>query len=400
MTPQHRAAEELRRRRTARHLGLSITAVVLFGLAVAVLYWSLDRSPDPPPASQDKPAAVADRATLLIQVTTPQGAVGNVLTSVADPATTLLLPQNLVLSSRDSPPQPLRDSVAGIDTLRAAGMVASTLGVRVDASWRLDRKALAGLVDAVGGVAVSPPRRRVLRDDQGQAVLRVRPGRQRLSGSPASWYAVGQVRGEDAADAAVRFADVLRPTLARLPKDESAIREALTALGALSPSTVSTQALSRLLVDLSAGMAGGGDPVRLPVTTIGRGPGSLAWTDYDSATPLLRQQMRDSLWLAGGDVPPRVLVAAASGPPGRIMSTRSAVQDAGFVWVDGRGTPAAARARSSIQVRGDPRWGRVLADALDLPRSVISGPARPGPLPLGRPWADVDIVLGRDYRPR
>jgi hypothetical protein len=106
------------------------------------------------------------------------------------------------------------------------------------------------------------------------------------------------------------------------------------------------------------------------------------------------------LWVAGRDGPPRVLVQAGGGPAGLILSTRTALQDEGFVWVDGRGTPAAWRSESRILVRGPARWGLAAAQSLGLLGSSLGSARVPGPAVSGRPWADVDVTLGRDYRPR
>ena len=91
-------------------------------------------------------------------------------------------------------PEPLRLSVASLDSQRPATLVGATTGIRIDASWRMDRKALAGLVDPAGGVTVMIDRRTRILDDQGAVALTLRPGRQRLSGFAASWYAVERSR--------------------------------------------------------------------------------------------------------------------------------------------------------------------------------------------------------------
>ena len=356
----------------------------------------------PPPSTP--PAAVTLEPTLLIQVTTADGAAGNMLTGVIDdpePAASLvLLPANLVVASRTAAPRPIRETVLGIDTLRPLETVAETLGVRVDASWRMDRKALAGLVDAFGGVAVAPEVRTVIRDGDGDVVLRLKPGRQTLSGSAASWYAVGPVRGETVDGAVARFRRVMIAVLSQLPADESAIREALTALGSLSPATISTTDLSAYLLDLTAAL-GTGDfsDDSLPVSVIGSGAGALAWTDYTAATPLLRQRMPWAQWSAGIDGPPRVLVQAPEQPPGLILSARQPLLDQGLVWVDGRGTDVGSPDRSTVRFRPPRSRGLEVAAALELPMRSLRPPDTLGPVVLGRPWADIDVVLARDYRP-
>lgn len=400
-------AEALRRRRTARHLGLSVGAVVLFAMALGGLYWGFGHRNDPPepgPTPSPSPSAPAMQPTLLVQVTTPDGAVGNLLTAVIDGplarASFIELPDTLVVASRDSPPQPLRRTVFGIDTLRPVRAVAETLGVRVDAAWRMDRKALAGLVDAVGGVTVDVPARLILRDSAGDVVLRLPAGEQTLSGTAASWYAVGDAKGQDAGEVVSRFTRVLAATIGDLPRDEPSIREALTALGALSPSTIATADLSAYIYDLATSLTAGTAERRvLPVAAAGSTRATPVWTDYNRATPLLRQMFSRAQWTAGRDGPPRVLVQAADQPPGLILSARAPIQSIGYIWVDGRGAALVPRADSTVQVRSQPVWGGEVAGVLGLSAESVIPASGSGPVIRGRPWADVDVRLGRDYRP-
>lgn len=401
-------AEALRRRRTARHLGLSVGAVVLFTVALGALYWGFggrSHPPAPGPAPSPSPSVATMQPTLLVQVTTPDGAVGNLLTAVVDGPTArasfIELPDTLVVASRDSPPQPLRRTVFGIDTLRPVRAVAETLGVRVDAAWRMDRKALAGFVDAVGGVTLDMPARLVLRDSEGVVVLRLPAGKQTLSGTAASWYAVGDAKGQDAAEVVSRFSQVLAAAIGDLPRDEPSIRETLTALGALSPSTIATADLSAYLFDLATSLtAGTADQQVLPVSPAGSSRATPVWTDYNRATPMLRGLFSRAQWTAGRDGPPRVLVQAADEPPGLILSARAPIQSIGYVWVDGRGTDVATRADSTVQVRYKSQWGSEVAAVLGLSAESVITSDGTGPVESGRPWADVDVRLGRDYRPR
>lgn len=405
MTEADEHAEQHRLRRTTRHLILSVAAVAVFALAFASLYWWTGRSapqPDPTPAPPSPSATVApDQETLLIQATTPVGAEGNMITAVPtdmSSATLLPLPADLMVSAGDVLPEPLRLSVASLDSQRPATLVGATTGIRIDASWRMDRKALAGLVDSVGGVTVMIDRRTRILDDQGAVALTLRPGRQRLSGFAASWYAVGEVPRDDAAAATARFTQVMSSTLRRLPDSDIEIREALTALGALAPSTIGAQELATYLLDLSRALrAGEGQTVLLPVTEVPLRDESPAWLDYAGATPLIRDTVPYALWRAGVDGPARVLVMAPEGDPGILGYVRGRLSAAGLTFVDGRGTDARAQARTVIQSRGDRALGRQVKAALGSPRARLSQvPA----VPLtGMPWADADVILGRSYRP-
>lgn len=411
MTDAEKQAEEHRLRRTTRHLIFSVVAVAVFAIAFAAVYWwasgrPVDPEPSPPPTSptstpQPTPVPV-DRETLLLQATTPVGAMGNLLTGLpAQPgrrATLLPLRSDLIVSDQRNGPAALSQTVSGFDTLRPAASVSATVGVRVDASWRLDRKALAGLVDSVAGVPVDVDAPLRVRDEAGEVVLRLPPGRLRLSGTQASWYAVGEVRGQSPELATQRFDTVITSTLLRLPPSDVEIRESLTALGALAPSTIGTQELANYLLDLSDALkAGRAVTVDLPVSEISFAGSSASWLDYSGATPILRARMPYALWQAGVDGPARVLVAGPQDPPGTLGYARTALTGAGLIFVDGRGTPTPPERRTSILVRGTVTLAADVKAALGTPRARIEtvpvSPLR------GEPWADADVVLGSDYDP-
>jgi hypothetical protein len=411
VTEAEQQAEEHRLRRTSRHLILSLGAVIGFAVAFAAIYWWAGSNQSPPPEptptavspSASTPPVTTSPETMLLQATTPEGAVGNIVTALTSDdtdtdavATLLPLRNDLIVSSPQSPPAPLQLTETGLDTLRPAAATAATLGVRIDAYWRMDRKALAGLVDSVGGFPVTISERLRIRDEAGLVALRLRPGKQRLTGTDASWYALGDVRGQSAVQAGDRFTAVVTKTLIRLPASDIEIREALTALGALAPSSIGTQDLATYLLDVSVALrAERSQSVTLPVTELAFGDTSVAWLDYSGATPLLRRSVPYALWQQGVDGPARVLVSAPADGSDVLAMVRTDLTDQNLVFVDGRGTPAPSRARTTILGRGDALATRMVAVALadpDAQSEVV--PAEPL---RGQPWADVDVVLGTDY---
>ena len=397
-TPQQ--VEELRRRRTSQLVGASIVIALIFGIALLVLQLSSSNSsPNPDVSPTQSPTTNPEPLeTVMIRVVDESDGearvAGNMLTgigteSVVD-AVVLPMPDNLVVASNDVSPRPLRRPGAGprgsVDT------VAATLGVRVDASWNLERKALAGLVDGVGGLFIDVPKRTVVRSNDGEVVDRFPKGRQRMSGTPASWYAVGQVRGQTAQDAMRRFESVMLASLSELPQREADIRQTLTALGALSPSTVPSEELSGYLLKLSGEIADANyQAVSLPVTDIGE----LAWTDYPQATPLLEKVMPENLWAITEVSPPRALVTAQVRPPGLIASTRDALIAVDFEWVDGRAVDVTNTQKTRILVNGPSDWGFTVAEALDLPRDTVKVNGKNS---KRQALADVEVILGSEYR--
>lgn len=397
-TPEQ--AEVLRRRRTSQLVGASLVVALIFGIALLVLQLTSGGSPPNPDVSptQSPTTNPEPLETVMIRVVDESDdkarVAGNMLTgigteSVVD-AVVLPMPDNLVVASNDVSPRPLRRPGAGprgsVDT------VAVTLGVRVDASWNLERKALAGLVDGVGGVLIDVPKRTVVRSNDGDVVDRFAKGRQRMSGTPASWYAVGQVRGQTAQDAMRRFESVMLASLSELPQRETDIRQTLTALGALSPSTVPSEDLSGYLLKLSGEIADANyQAVSLPVTEVGE----FAWTDYPQATPLLAKVMPDNLWTVTEVSPPRALVTAQARPPGLIASTRDALIAVDFEWVDGRAVDVTKSEPSRILVNGLPEWGFTVAEALGLPRDTVKLNVKNA---KSEALADVEVILGSEYR--
>ena len=88
---------------------------------------------------------------------------------------------------------------------------------------------------------------------------------------------------------------------------------------------------------------------------------------------------------------------APADPPGVILSTRSRLGGEELEWVDGRGVAVEPRKRSVVQTLPPGIWGQDTAAALGLPSTAVTEVEveRSGAGLL----ADVDVTLGRDYRP-
>jgi hypothetical protein len=404
--------ESARRRRTSQHLIFSIMAVLMFGSALGALYWTGGDSPTPLPTTSASPSPTPTptptvatvQPTVLIQANSDSGAEVNLLTALsvgdASRAIVVSLQPDLMVSAPGVGSESIRTTVSSIDTLRAPAAVSATLGVRVDGSWRLDRKALAGLVDAAGGMTVRNRKVIRVRDASGDVVLRVRSGKRELTGAEASWYAVGQVKGQSESEAMARGLAVFEHSLGELPDDTTKVRETLTSLGALAPTTIGAQALAEYLVDLGEALRSGSIvSYPVPTTSISIGESNYHWVDFNKATPKFRKTLPWAQWNTAAGLPPRVLVRSGTGQPGWIGSTRVAVEGLGYVFVDGRGTPSEASATSSVTVRGIQPWGQSLALALGLPEDSVGAVADVTTPPTGQPWADVDVVLQSDYVP-
>jgi anionic cell wall polymer biosynthesis LytR-Cps2A-Psr (LCP) family protein len=403
--------ETSRKRRTTRHLLLSLAAVVIFGGAITVLAISDQEGAPPNPGRGSSTSASPSpsptlgwvQPTILIQASGDAGSAVNLLTALsveADPkAIMITLAPDLMVSAPGVDSESIRTTVSSIDTLRAPSAVSATLGVRIDGSWRLDRKALSGLVDAGGGLSVTLTEAVRVRDGSGEVALNLKTGVNSLTGAQAAWYAVGKINGESPVDQTERALVVFSDSLAALPNSVTAIRETLTSLGALAPTTIGAQALAEYLVEYRNAMnSGRRETFPIPTTSVALGPTQYEWVDFNRATPKLRKTLPLALWNTSDGSPPRVLVTNGTERPGLIGSTRISIENLGYIFVDGRGTKAETDAKSAIAVRGEEPWGLDVAKSLDLRAKSVSN-APNGLPPEGRRWAYVDVQLQENYEP-
>ncbi len=119
-------------------------------------------------------------------------------------------------------------------------------GVPVDGTLVMQRLALAGLVDAIGGIDLVSPKRYNI-SDVGQEPDYIVRGMNHLTGSRAAAYAMFLVEGEPESDRINRLNSVLRSALSGLPNDPVRAEEVVSALGALARSTVPTSTVVDIL---------------------------------------------------------------------------------------------------------------------------------------------------------
>ena len=160
-----------------------------------------------------------------------------------DPATLIVPPGQGFVPISDAG---LQGSFDGIDKA-----ISGALGIPIDGSILLQRLALAGLVDGVGGVTIdSENLYRV--SEPGEAAQYVRPGSSVLTGSEAAGYAMVKSKFETTGQFMYRTNQVLRAVFENQQGDEARVNEVLSALGSLAKSNVPTQSIARLIVELRA----------------------------------------------------------------------------------------------------------------------------------------------------
>lgn len=205
----------------------------------------------PSPSSTAEPAtdindlmiALIDSNQKIVSVTVlRQSSDGTKFAIVNIDPTTLIVPpgQGFVPISDAG----LQGSFAGVDKA-----ISGALGIPIDGSILLQRLALAGLVDDVGGVTIdSKNLYRV--SEEGKPAQYVRLGSAVLEGGSAAGYAMVKSKFETTDEFMNRTNQVLRAVFENQTGDQARIDEVLSALGSLAQSNVPTQSIARLLVEL------------------------------------------------------------------------------------------------------------------------------------------------------
>ena len=158
-----------------------------------------------------------------------------------DPATLIVPPGQGFVPISDAG---LQGSFDGVDQA-----ISGALGIPIDGSIYLQRLALAGLVDGVGGVTISSDNLYRVSED-GEPAQYVRLGSSLLTGSKAAGYAMIKSKFETTDQFMNRTNQILRAVFENQQGDQARIHEVLSALGSLARSNVSTQSIARLLVEL------------------------------------------------------------------------------------------------------------------------------------------------------
>jgi hypothetical protein len=127
--------------------------------------------------------------------------------------------------------------------------VSGALGIPIDGSMYLQRLALAGLVDGVGGITINSDNLYRV-SESGEAAQYVRPGSALLAGGPAAGYAMLKSKFETTDQFMTRTNQVLRAVLENQQGDQARVDEVLSALGSLAKSNVPTPSIARLIVEL------------------------------------------------------------------------------------------------------------------------------------------------------
>ena len=418
---------------------LAIAAVFLVALGLVLALAPAPGEPPVPDASPTAPEPITQE-TMLLQVSLERVRLATLLTAIGDEpdqGLVMSLPADMLVSEGPAY-TPLLDANLSLNRAQSAIAVGNTLGLRVENSWRMERKALAGLIDSVGGITVSAAEPVEFSDSTGQAVLSLPAGESLLLGPQASWYVMGEIPGEDVVNAQQeRFREVILAAIVALPDDVDSVAAILTSLGALSDPLNGIASVSEYLLELREQLLADNviypsvplrpstldDPV-VTRTELEGGPaaeaGSYRVVDYPAATPELRILFRLSPRVALGGTRARVLVWNGTGIPAAQQVALEQLFDEGLLPLSA-GPYETVEPATVVNGRGynsrGVSWGTLTARALELPLGAVSGdtgtisptptptisdglpivPEMPPPDQL--PWGDVDTLLGTDYEP-
>ena len=138
----------------------------------------------------------------------------------------------------------LGGSFDGVDKALSAALFTP-----IEGSVYLQRLALAGLADAVGGVTVQSDAGYLV-SEPGKPPLYVPPGSVSIAGEEAAGFAMVRATNESTPDFMARTNQVLRAVFESMPIDQQRVEETLSALGSLARSNIPTSSIAQMLVAL------------------------------------------------------------------------------------------------------------------------------------------------------
>jgi len=376
----HAKAERRVRRRKARtRIRAGLAVPVLLAALLAWHPWSRGSALDP------ADEALGGQFTALVQLRVPDAsAVVGALAShdrEVDRGSLLVVPADLSVAVAGESRLPVADALAKAGPSLTRDALADVLGVRIDASWVLDRPTFVQVVDRVGGLELEVARPGFT---AGQEV--VHAGRQGLTGAQAHDYATYLAPGEPEGARSGRVGAVLGALVAAMPASYEATRQMLDDLGVLGGAGLPSARLAALLSGLSRDLAA--ERARIGALPL-RSGGAL---DLPRAAPMLGDLATGGS-RGGQHVTPRVIVRFAGADPEHEVDVRALLLNAGYRYIDGGSSPRAEKTAVLVRERGVRAVGDSVALTLGLEPDVVQVTAD---LPA---TVDVLVLLARGYQP-
>lgn len=349
-------------------VALIVLVAVLIGIVIATIIRQNSRTPPPPPVSPT--ATTAPRqATLLVQVRDEDlEAVDDLMLGLDEKtgqASALSLQPGLAVDVDNAGQVTLAETgtlAPGYPTTRSSAQ----LGIRVDGAFVLDRLALAGLVDAVGGVVIEVPVTVVRQRPDGTTQVIATAGRRRLFGPAAASYVTTLMPGEAQSARMQRFTTVWDAVMRQLPPDLDHVRAIIGSLGSLAKTQLSVPVVSQFLHGYRAALLAGqvrAETLQAAVTGVG------ATAIYDllpaAAVAATARLFADSVIAAGvDDAAPRVRIVDSGSALSSVVEAKQRISGAGYTFV----------------------WG---GDGATISRSVVAVPDQAARAELGTTLAQI-----------
>ncbi len=380
--------EEAKRRGRSRKVMLIVLLVLLLVGGVGYLWWA-GKLPGLSGAGAGKEGGAAGqkRDVLVVHLKDPKGNSSTALlvdNEGAHKGTTVLLPNNLAVSTEDGASTTLAKSVKdqGIDPTREA--LNTLFGADIKASWRLDTPYLENLVETTGGITVDTDAT-VPGAKKGDNPLVKQGKAQELNGQAAVAYATYQAPGEPQTKQLERFGQVMQATLKKVSSDaDGATATVKSLLQVLDPPLTEAELGSSLAQRAELAKSGAYGTTLLPVQPDGT-------LSKQAADGVVKEVLGGTLKKADPTATARIGVQNATGKKEATDKARIALVNGGYSFVDG-GT-AAAKPASEVTYADAAQKAKAeeAAKTLGLPAGAVKqGKAAPN--------ADVTIVLGQDYK--
>ncbi|MFD7499756.1 LCP family protein [Streptomyces sp. NPDC059850] len=301
--------------------------------------------------------------------------------------TTVLLPNDLSVSTEDGGSTTLGKSVTDEGSDATRDSLSTLLGSKIQGTWRLDTPYLENLVELVGSITLDTDTT-VPAARKGEDPLVKRGKEQVLSGQAAVAYATYRAPGEAQTKQLARFGQVMDASLKKVSSDTGGATKTVEQLAQIPDPSLSEQQLGASLARL-AGQAKGGDydTMMLPVQS----DGTLSARATDR---VVKSVLGGTVKNTDPGSAARVSVTSAGGGQDASGAARVALVNGGFTVV--AATEGGSPQQTSRVTYADAKQAgqaKEVAKTLGLPAtSVAKG--------KGAANADVTVVLGADYDPQ
>lgn len=336
-----------------------------------------------------------DLKTLLVQFSGDNEASGGVAILVKENTNTLRIfniSPRVAMSFGDAGIMTLAEAGTQVPSSQVADGVSVATGIRIDGTITLQRLAVAGLVDSVGGVQVNSLTGLLVSTGDADPMY-VPPGIQTLDGQHAAGYAMVKQFVENENSQVARLNEILAGIFIKVPSEGGKLDETFSALGSLARSDVSTSEIAKFFNSIN-------EAKLWPKAKFNSIVMDQSELELMPDSNWLRVRQPDTWRLIAKYTPKSIMhfsqtkmrVEISSELPLDRTVIAGEITQLGFRFVDGG--YAKTPETTSIYISGDVSISDIeaLRTKLGLPDSQINWDFK-----LGE-YTDVRIVVGRDYR--